>query len=50
MVEDSYKATYTPNPQQVKHFFEQSKVLADRFSNEQEWYNAITEAAIHWLD
>ena len=50
MVEDSYKASYTPNPKQVRHFFEQSNILASKYNNEQEWNNAITETALHWLD
>lgn len=50
MVEDSYKASYTPNPEQVLKFFEQSNKLAAEFDNEQDWYNAIKEAALHWLE
>lgn len=50
MVEDSYKASYTPNPGQVLKFFEQSNKLAAEFDNEQDWYNAVTEAALHWLE
>lgn len=50
MVEDSYKASYTPNPNQVLKFFEQSNKLASEFDNEQDWYNAITKAALNWLE
>ena len=50
MVEDSYKASYTPNPEQVLKFFEQSNKLAVEFDNEQDWYNAVKEAALHWLE
>lgn len=50
MVEDSYKASYTPNPTHVRHFFEQSNLLATKYDNEQDWYKAITETALHWLE
>ena len=50
MVEDSYKASYTPNPAQVRKFFEYSNILAQKYNNEQEWYAAITTAALQWLD
>ncbi len=50
MVEDSYKASYTPNPLQVLKFFEQSNTLATKFDNEQDWYNAIIQTALNWLD
>lgn len=50
MVEDSYKASYTPNPGQILKFFEQSNKLAAKFDNEQDWYNAVTETALHWLE
>ena len=49
MVEDSYKASYTPNPEQVRKFFEYSNKLAQTHNNEQDWYAAITEAALQWL-
>ena len=50
MVEDSYKASYIPNPQQVQNFFEQSNVLASQYNNEKDWYSAITSAALNWLE
>ena len=49
MVEDSFKADYTPNPSQVKAFFEYSKEIAKSSSNEQDWYRKITEKALDWL-
>lgn len=49
MVEDSFKADYTPNPSQVKAFFEYSKETAKSSSNEQDWYRKITEKALDWL-
>lgn len=50
MVEDSYKTSYTPNPNQVLKFFELSNKFAAEYDNEQDWYNAIKEAALHWLE
>lgn len=50
MVEDSYKASYTPNPQHVRRFFEASNDLASACGNELEWYEKITEKALHWLE
>ncbi|MBQ9439899.1 MAG: AlwI family type II restriction endonuclease [Paludibacteraceae bacterium] len=50
MVEDSYKASYIPNPKQVQNFFEQSNVLASQYNNEKDWYSAITSAALNWLE
>ncbi len=49
MLEDSYKATYTPNPAQVRHFFEFSKKLATTCGNENTWYEQIKEKALSWL-
>lgn len=50
MLEDSFKASYTPNPQQVKTFFEYSKSIASESHSEQEWYNKIVEKALNWLE
>lgn len=50
MLEDSFKASYTPNPQQVKSFFEYSKSIASESHSEQEWYNKIVEKALNWLE
>jgi len=50
MVTDSYKAIYTPQPKQVKHFFEFSNELANTTNNELEWYNGITQKALNWLE
>ncbi len=49
MVEDSFKADYTPNSNQVKVFFEYSKEIAKSSSDEQDWYRKITEKALDWL-
>ena len=50
MLEDSFKASYTPNPQQVKSFFEYSKTIASNSHSEQEWYNKVVEKALNWLE
>lgn len=49
MVEDSYKAAYTPNPSQVEAFFKHSVELSEKCNNETDWYAGIKEAAINWL-
>ncbi len=49
MVEDSYKASYTPQPQQVKHFFERSNEIATASENEKVWYEEIIKEALNWL-
>ncbi len=50
MIEDSYKANYTPNPFQVKSFFESSNAIAKAADNETEWYERIKNKALHWLE
>ncbi len=50
MLEDSFKASYIPNPEHVKSFFEYSRAVASTSLNEQEWYNKILEKALHWLE
>lgn len=49
MLEDSFKASYTPNSEQVKSFFEYSKTVAIESHSEQEWYNKVVEKALNWL-
>ena len=49
MLEDSFKASYTPNPAQVKTFFEYSRTVAANSNSEQEWYNKVVEKALNWL-
>lgn len=46
MLEDSYKASYTPNPEQVRCFFEHSRELAKVCENEIIWYEQIKEKAL----
>lgn len=50
MIEDSFKVTYTPASNQVKSFFEYSKEIAANSKSEQEWYQKVTEKALHWLE
>ncbi len=49
MVEQSGKASYTPNPEQVKKLCEFSMSAAQNAANETEWYEAIKEKALDWL-
>lgn len=49
MVEDSYKADYTPQAQQVKRFFELSNDIAATSVDEIMWYKEITSQALNWL-
>jgi hypothetical protein len=49
MVEDSYNATYVPEPRHIQRFFEHSNHLANSTENEIDWYNGITEKALNWL-
>jgi hypothetical protein len=49
MVEDSYKASYTPKPQQVKQLFERSNEIAAASEDEKSWYQGITNEALNWL-
>lgn len=49
MLEDSYCVDYTPNPQQVRNFFEYSNELAKKCENEIQWFEEIQKAAINWL-
>lgn len=49
MLEDSYKATYTPQPNHVKRFFEHSNELVETCENEQEWYEQMKQEALNWL-
>lgn len=50
MVEDSYKVDYTPNPKQVRAFFEASNQIAKIADNEAIWFEQITNRALHWLE
>ncbi len=49
MLEDSFKAGYQPNSNQVKAIFEYSMQLANSVDNEVEWYDKLTNKAMNWL-
>lgn len=49
MVDDSYKASYIPEPRHVKRFFDRSNELANECDNEKVWYEKITNEALNWL-
>lgn len=49
MLEDSYKASYTPAPSKVKNFFEYSQQLAESGCDEMKWYEGMKERATNWL-
>lgn len=49
MLEDSYKASYTPNPSQVRKLFERSAKLAEISENEKEWFSSLEQEALSWL-
>jgi hypothetical protein len=50
MVEDSCKASYIPQPQQVKRFFERSNEIAATSVDEKIWYKKMTDIALNWLN
>lgn len=49
MVEQSYRAGYIPNPQQVRSIFEYSLEQAKIAADENEWYTKIKEKVLNWL-
>ena len=49
MLEDSYNASYLPNPENIKAFFETSNILAENTEDEKTWYNKMSEKAMNWL-
>lgn len=49
MLEDSYKAKYTPNPHQVRRFLEHSNELVETCEDENQWFKEINRSAINWL-
>ena len=49
MLEDSYKATYTPDSKMVRKLFDFSQKLSKTCDDEAEWYAKITDAAKNWL-
>ena len=49
MLEDSYKADYTPNPSHIRHFFEKTIEIAYNGCNEKQWFEEVKKEAICWL-
>lgn len=49
MVDDSYKASYTPNPTHVEALCKQAEKLAWEISDPSAWHTALTEVALEWL-
>lgn len=49
MVEQSFRAGYTPNSEQIKALFEYSLQQAKNSRDENEWYEKIKEKALNWL-
>lgn len=49
MVEDSYNATYVPEPRHIQRFFERSIELAKIANDEKEWFTGVTQEALKWL-
>ena len=49
MLEDSYKADYTPDPEHIRTFFTHSEELAKVCENEKQWFEQVKKSAIDWL-
>lgn len=49
MIEDSCKASFTPDPEHVKNLFDQSQELAESSKDETEWYAQMKRLAVDWL-
>lgn len=50
MLDDSFKAAYTPNPEQVRALFLYSNEMARSAAGETEWYDAVKNKALNWLE
>ena len=49
MLEDSYRASYTPSSKQLYLFFEKANTLALSAKDEVVWYEGVKELALNWL-
>ncbi len=49
MVEQSYRAGYMPNSEQIKKIFEYSLEQAKKAKDENEWYAKMKDKALNWL-
>ncbi len=50
MLDDSFKASYRPLPAQVKAIFSFSNEAALKAENEEEWYEAVKQKTLSWLE
>lgn len=50
MLADSYNVDYIPSSENVRMLFEYSKELVKTCGNELEWYEAIKNKALNWLN
>lgn len=49
MVEDSYKASNTPSPANVRKFFEYSQQLSASGCSEKQWFEGMEQKAASWV-
>lgn len=49
MVEQSYRAGYIPDAEQIKGIFKYSMEQAKQAQDESEWYAKIKDKALNWL-
>lgn len=49
MVEDSYKASNTPNSENVRSFFEYSRKLSSSGCSESQWFKSMEQKASCWI-
>lgn len=50
MVDDSYKASYTPNPAHIEALCKRAEKLALEIADPNAWHTALTEVALEWLN
>ena len=50
MVDDSYKASYVPNPSHIEALCKKAEELALQFADPATWYYNLTETALNWLN
>lgn len=50
MIQDSFKASYTPQPSQVENLCKLSEELAAKTNSPDDWYKQIIDNALDWLN
>lgn len=50
MIDDSYKASYTPNPSHVEKLCREAERLALNSTDPDAWYENLTNIALDWLN